>query len=153
MLRKSAGDDAQQSRKHRFYSVTAGIIFTQFYTKYSLWRVMAFNQNSNTDLCKNNPFFMKPGTSIDFFMIMQVSQIKLCLQHFKSEVHYTVMVYNSIFCLTIRWKIKFRKRGHKATLKFSLVPVSDIIFLGTYHRNFLHIYNFCDSVSLHSTSE
>jgi len=65
---------------------------------------------------ENNLFFVKPGTSMDVFHEHTLSQIKLCLQHFKSEVLSTVMVYNCAFCLTIRWKIKFRNQGHKATL-------------------------------------
>lgn len=112
-----------------------------------------FYSKPNIGLWKNNPFLLSQGQVWMFFMSVQVSQIKLCLQHFISEVLSMVMVYNSVFCLTVRWKIKFRNQGHKATLKLSLVSVFDIIFLGTYHHKFVCIYNFRDLVSLHFTSE
>lgn len=70
---------------------------------------MAFIQNPNMDIWKKILFFMKPGSSKDVFMRMQIkhlwdSQIKLSLQHFKSEVFSMVTVYNILFCLTIKWK-------------------------------------------------
>lgn len=53
---------------------------------------------------KENSLFYEARIKYGCFHKNASLQIKLSLQHFKSEVLSMVTIYNSVFCLTIKWK-------------------------------------------------